>query len=51
MLKSQKEVTYNGMMVLLEYKDLLYLLNGKVGDNVKVKVTSVGNRFAIAEIV
>jgi predicted RNA-binding protein with TRAM domain len=25
--------------------------NGKIGDKVKVKVTSVGNRFAVAEIV
>jgi predicted RNA-binding protein with TRAM domain len=32
--------------VSLEYK--VFVKNGKVGD--KVKVTSVGNRFAIAEI-
>lgn len=30
---------------------VVFIKNGKVGDNVKVKVTSVGNRFAIAEIV
>lgn len=30
---------------------VVFTENGKVGDNVKVKVTSVGNRFAIAEIV
>lgn len=30
---------------------VVFIENGKVGDNVKVKVTSVGNRFAIAEIV
>jgi predicted RNA-binding protein with TRAM domain len=29
----------------------VFIKNGKVGDSVKVKVTSVGNRFAIAEIV
>jgi predicted RNA-binding protein with TRAM domain len=30
---------------------VIFVKNGKVGDKVKVKVTSVGNRFAIAEIV
>jgi predicted RNA-binding protein with TRAM domain len=30
---------------------IIFVKNGKVGDKVKVKVTSVGNRFAIAEIV
>jgi predicted RNA-binding protein with TRAM domain len=30
---------------------VVFIKNGKVGDNVRVKVTSVGNRFAIAEIV
>jgi predicted RNA-binding protein with TRAM domain len=30
---------------------VVFVKNGKVGDKVKVKVTSVGNRFAIAEIV
>jgi predicted RNA-binding protein with TRAM domain len=30
---------------------VIFVKNGKVGDNVKVKITSVGNRFAIAEIV
>jgi predicted RNA-binding protein with TRAM domain len=50
MFRSQKEVT--GVMVLLEYKGfVIFVKNGKVGDKVKVKVTSVGNRFAIAEIV
>src|SRR5919197_3062820 len=29
---------------------VVFVKNGKVGDKVKVKVTSVGNRFAIAEI-
>jgi predicted RNA-binding protein with TRAM domain len=29
---------------------VIFVKNGKVGDNVKVKVTSVGNRFAIAEV-
>jgi predicted RNA-binding protein with TRAM domain len=30
---------------------VIFVKNGKVGDKVKVKVTSVGNRFAVAEIV
>jgi len=30
---------------------VIFVKNGKMGDKVKVKVTSVGNRFAIAEIV
>jgi predicted RNA-binding protein with TRAM domain len=30
---------------------VVFVKNGKVGDKVKVKVTSVGNRFAIGEIV
>jgi predicted RNA-binding protein with TRAM domain len=30
---------------------VIFVKNGKVGDKVKVKVTSVGNRFAIAEII
>ena len=30
---------------------VIFVKNGKVGDKVKAKVTSVGNRFAIAEIV
>ena len=30
---------------------VIFVKNGRVGDKVKVKVTSVGNRFAIAEIV
>jgi predicted RNA-binding protein with TRAM domain len=30
---------------------VIFVKNGKVGDKVKVKVTSVGNRFAISEIV
>jgi predicted RNA-binding protein with TRAM domain len=30
---------------------VIFVKNGKVGDKAKVKVTSVGNRFAIAEIV
>ncbi|MPZ08227.1 MAG: TRAM domain-containing protein [Nitrososphaeraceae archaeon] len=30
---------------------IVFVKNGKAGDNVKVKVTSVGNRFAVAEIV
>ena len=30
---------------------VIFVKNGKVGDKVKVKVISVGNRFAIAEIV
>ena len=30
---------------------VIFVKNGKVGDKVKVKVTSVGNRFAIAEFV
>lgn len=30
---------------------VVFIKNGKVGDNVKVKVNSVGSRFAIAEIV
>ena len=30
---------------------VVFVRNGKVGDKVKVKVTSVGNRFAIAEII
>jgi predicted RNA-binding protein with TRAM domain len=29
---------------------VIFVKNGKVGDRVKVKVTSVGNRFAIAEV-
>jgi predicted RNA-binding protein with TRAM domain len=30
---------------------VIFVKNGKVGDKVKVKVTSVGSRFAIAEII
>jgi predicted RNA-binding protein with TRAM domain len=30
---------------------VIFVKNGKVGDKARVKVTSVGNRFAIAEIV
>ena len=30
---------------------VIFVKNGKIGDKAKVKVTSVGNRFAIAEIV
>ena len=30
---------------------VVFVKNGKVGDKVKVKVTSIGNRFAIGEIV
>ena len=30
---------------------VVFVKNGKVGDNVKVKITSIGNRFAIGEIV
>ena len=30
---------------------VVFVRNGKVGDNVKVKITSIGNRFAIGEIV
>jgi predicted RNA-binding protein with TRAM domain len=30
---------------------VIFVKSGKVGDKVKVKATSVGNRFAIAEIV
>jgi predicted RNA-binding protein with TRAM domain len=30
---------------------VVFVKNGKVGDNVKVKITSMGNRFAIGEIV
>ncbi|MDQ3975391.1 MAG: hypothetical protein M3264_02595 [Thermoproteota archaeon] len=29
----------------------MFVKNGKAGENVKVKVNSVGSRFAIAEIV
>jgi predicted RNA-binding protein with TRAM domain len=29
---------------------VIFVKNGKVGDRVKIKVTSVGNRFAIAEV-
>jgi predicted RNA-binding protein with TRAM domain len=30
---------------------VVFVKNGKVGDNVKVKITSIGNRFANGEIV
>ena len=30
---------------------VVFVKNGKVGDKAKIKVVSVGNRFAIAEIV
>jgi predicted RNA-binding protein with TRAM domain len=30
---------------------VIFVKNGKAGDNLKVKVNSVGSRFAIAEIV
>jgi predicted RNA-binding protein with TRAM domain len=30
---------------------VIFVRNGKAGDNVKIKVNSVGSRFAIAEIV
>jgi predicted RNA-binding protein with TRAM domain len=30
---------------------VIFVRNGKAGDNLKVKVNSVGNRFAIADIV
>jgi predicted RNA-binding protein with TRAM domain len=30
---------------------VIFVRNGKAGENVKVKVNSVGNRFAIADIV
>jgi predicted RNA-binding protein with TRAM domain len=29
---------------------VIFVKNGKVGDRVNIKVTSVGNRFAIAEV-
>ena len=39
-------------MVLHEFKDLLSLSKmGQVGNDVKVKITSIGNRFAKAELV
>jgi predicted RNA-binding protein with TRAM domain len=30
---------------------VIFVRNGKVGENVKIKINSVGNRFAIADIV
>lgn len=49
MLKSQKSGRGDGIAGRQGF--VVFIKNGKVGDNVKVKVTSVGNRFAIAEIV
>ena len=47
--KSQKQV--EKAMVLLEYRALIFVKNAQVGQDVKAKVTSVGERFATAEIV
>ena len=45
------ETSYKGDGVARVQGFVIFVKNGKAGENVKVKVNSVGSRFAIAEIV
>jgi predicted RNA-binding protein with TRAM domain len=45
------EISQRGAGVARIQGFVVFVRNGKVGENVKVKVNSVGSRFAIAEIV
>jgi predicted RNA-binding protein with TRAM domain len=45
------ETSYKGDGVARVQGFVIFVKNGKTGENVKVKVNSVGSRFAIAEIV
>jgi predicted RNA-binding protein with TRAM domain len=45
------ERSYRGDGIAKIQGFVVFVKNGKVGDKVKVKVTSVGNRFAISQIV
>ena len=45
------ERSYRGDGIARIQGFVIFVKNGKAGDNVKVKVISVGNRFAIGEIV
>ena len=45
------ERSYRGDGIARIQGFVIFVKSGKVGENVKVKVTSVGNRFAIAEII
>jgi predicted RNA-binding protein with TRAM domain len=45
------ETSYKGDGVARVQGFVIFVKNGKTGENVRVKVNSVGSRFAIAEIV
>jgi predicted RNA-binding protein with TRAM domain len=45
------ETSYKGDGVARVQGFVIFVKNGRTGENVKVKVNSVGSRFAIAEIV
>ncbi|MGI8831242.1 MAG: TRAM domain-containing protein, partial [Nitrososphaeraceae archaeon] len=45
------ETSYKGDGVARVQGFVIFVKNGKTGEKVKVKVNSVGSRFAIAEIV
>jgi predicted RNA-binding protein with TRAM domain len=45
------EVSQKGDGIARVQGFVVFVKNGKVGDKAKIKVVSVGNRFAIAEIV
>jgi predicted RNA-binding protein with TRAM domain len=45
------EISYKGDGIARIQGFVIFVKNGKTGENVKVKVNSVGSRFAIAEIV
>ena len=45
------ETSYKGDGVARVQGFVIFVKNGKTGENVQVKVNSVGSRFAIAEIV
>ena len=45
------ETSYKGDGVARVQGFVIFVKNGRAGENVKVRVNSVGSRFAIAEIV